>query len=247
MGQAGRDDAPDAHIDVNRSRGMAVAATAIAAVLIGVVAAYTYAWSTSPLVYGNAAALNTGEMTTDPDPGVGQAFQFRFVDGGRIAWGIDVRNNLLIPVTIRGLNPDVAGFNSLTTDRQLNLSRSDAIGVSPDELRPFEAVELAPNQHVFVAVTEVFTDCRTARALRGRHRHGARDAPTRRGGPRRGASQRGRAPLQPHVPGADRDGLLTRHDESPRRRRPDPTLRNSRCHARGRQTPVSCTARGRPC
>jgi hypothetical protein len=101
-----------------------------------------------------------GEQSEQPDAMARFSYDFRFVPLGPIRWGIDVRNAMLVPVTIHGLDADTDLPSTLVTDPTLHLVAGNVMQV--EALRPFVSVELAPGEVVFLAVTEQFTDCATA-------------------------------------------------------------------------------------
>jgi hypothetical protein len=101
-----------------------------------------------------------GVQAESPD-GLGRfRYDFQFVPLGPIRWGMDVRNPMLVPVTIRGLHADADEPPTLVTDLTLHLLAGEVMAV--DQLLPFAPVELAPGEGVFLAMSERFTDCASA-------------------------------------------------------------------------------------
>jgi len=137
------------------------------AVGVAIVAALAYAWTSEPLEAGNiGAAMGPPESTSTPTEGSdGQlpGTVISFVASGRVAMGVEVRNALLVPITITGLAPDAFPSDALFLDAQpyllLDPNRFD---VSADALRPFQPVTLAGGESVFIAVAGHFPDCQTA-------------------------------------------------------------------------------------
>ncbi len=129
-------------------------------VLAVVAAAGVYATALDPLEYGGGGVVAAGVQADEPDEMARFRYDFRFVPRGPIRWGIDVRNAMLVPVTIRGLHADADLQSTLVTDPTLHLVTGNAMQV--EALRPFAPVELAPGEGVFLAVTEHFTDCAAA-------------------------------------------------------------------------------------
>jgi hypothetical protein len=122
-----------------------------------VASAGVYAASVDPLEPG-AGGVVLGEVQTD-DPGATGRFRhgIRFVPLGPVRWGFGVRNPLLVPVTIRGLDADADLHSTLVTDTTLHLVDGEIM--APDRLRPFAPIQLGPGEEVFLAVSEHFTDC----------------------------------------------------------------------------------------
>jgi hypothetical protein len=119
-----------------------------------------YALSATPLVFAGSADW-AGAVE---DPSAVNQIDFPFVAHGSIQWGIEVRNNLGLPISIEGLHPGSIAPAGPVADEQLHLLREGATeGVDPNLLRPFIPTQLEPGQLVFLAVTGEFLDCATAR------------------------------------------------------------------------------------
>lgn len=135
---------------------------ALLLVLALVAAVGVYASVADPLGPGTGGVVAGGLQAEDPDETGRFRYDFRFVPREPIRWGIDVRNPLLVPVTIRGLHADAELPPTLVTDLTLHLLATDSMGVEPDQLRPFAPIEVAPGEEVFLAMSERFTDCALA-------------------------------------------------------------------------------------
>jgi hypothetical protein len=119
-----------------------------------------------------AAPLELGNAWNPPpiarDIGVGyegrKQYQVAFDEDAEITWGVEVRNPLAVPVTIRAIQPAFDDIVPLVTGEELWLTQDGAASIEPDDLRPFEPVELAPGERVFLVVRERFASCEAARA-----------------------------------------------------------------------------------
>lgn len=120
------------------------------------------AWSEEPLAVGSWAVSGAEKAEPQAFPGQ-QVYEFRFVEHSEIMWGVEVRNVLGVPVTIRGLNSVLRGTNAFLVGEDLQLPSGTGIGFEPEMLRPFSPVELAPDERVFLMVSQRFTDCAWAR------------------------------------------------------------------------------------
>lgn len=129
-------------------------------VLALVAAAGVYATATDPLEYGGGGVVAAGEQAEHPDAMARFRYDFRFVPLGPIRWGIDVRNAMLVPVTIRGLHADADLQSTLVTDPTLHLVAGNVMQV--EALRPFAPVALEPGEAAFLAMTEHFIGCARA-------------------------------------------------------------------------------------
>jgi hypothetical protein len=132
-------------------------------VLVLVAGAGVYAFTSDPLEPGAGSVVANGVQAEGPDETGRFRYDFRFVPLEPIRWGLDVRNRSLVPVTIRGLDRSGEAPSALAIDQTLHLLAGDSMGVEPDQLRPFTPVELAPGAEVFLAVSERFTECASAR------------------------------------------------------------------------------------
>lgn len=147
-----------------RRRTIRTAGIPLALAILGAVGiAGAYAATAEPLVFHGSWAGPGGDATPVEDAPDRQRYSLPFVAGGRIAWGVEIRNTLLVPVTIRGLQAFAGDLAPLATAEELHLLRTDFVSVAPDDLRPFASLELAPGQAVFLAITAQFVDCASAR------------------------------------------------------------------------------------
>jgi hypothetical protein len=127
----------------------------LAAALVGL------ALLTEPLEPGHGgAAEGPPDASAMPAGEPGDA-AIAFEAGGRVAYGTEIRNGGLLPVTIDGLTPGQGG--GLLTDLRLGLLRDPGmLDIGDASLRPFEPVTLGPGDSTFIAVVGRFVDCRTA-------------------------------------------------------------------------------------
>jgi hypothetical protein len=125
-----------------------------------VVASGAYALAVNPLVFAGSADWSGATQ----DPSTATQIDYQFVAHGSIQWGIEVRNNMFLPVTIQGLNTGSLAPAGPVATEQLQLLRDGATeGVDANLLQSFAPLELAPGQTVFLAITGQFSDCSTAR------------------------------------------------------------------------------------
>lgn len=136
-------------------RGLALAVVAALVLVLG------YAWLAEPLVTGNAG-MAAGPAGTVGVPN-GQGGDYPYVAGARVAYGVEVRNSLLLPVTIEGLSPDVTANDGLIQGSTLFLLRdANVIDNREGSLRPFAPVTLGPGETIFLMVVGNEADCRWA-------------------------------------------------------------------------------------
>lgn len=131
-------------------------------VLVAAAAVGVYASAADPLQPGAASAVAGGLQSEAADEVGRFRYDFRFVALGPIRWGLDVRNSMLVPVTIYGLDHGGELPSEHVADQTLQLLAGESIGLEPDQLRPFTPLELAPGAEVFLAVSERFADCASA-------------------------------------------------------------------------------------
>lgn len=141
-----------------------VAGIAAIVVLPVAVAGAVYVTQSAPLEVGNA----WNPPPAARDIGVGyegrKQFQVAFDEDAEITWGVEVRNPLAVTVTVRALRPAFDDIVPLVTGEELWLTRDGAASIEPGDLRPFEPVELAPGERVFLVVREGFASCEEAHA-----------------------------------------------------------------------------------
>lgn len=148
---------------VTRRSAMALVAGVLVIVVgAAVIAGGVYVTQATPLEVGNAwAAPLIGRDTGFGYEGRKQ-YQVSYDADAEIAWGVEVRNPLAMPVTIRALRPAFADIVPLVTGEELRLTRDGVASIEPADLRPFEPVELAPGERVFLVVREAFAECEAA-------------------------------------------------------------------------------------
>lgn len=134
-------------------------AVVVAAALVLVLG---YAWLAEPLVTGHAGMAAGPAGTTGVPDGQG-GVSYPYVAGARVAYGVEVRDSLLLPVTITGLDPDVTANDGLIQGSTLFLLRDASVIDSQEAaLRPFAPVTLGPGESVFMMVVGTEADCRWA-------------------------------------------------------------------------------------
>jgi hypothetical protein len=148
---------------VTRQRAAALVAGILAIAVLGAaVAGGIYVTQAEPLEAGGVYAWPVGSRDTGiGDEGVPQ-FQVSFAAEAEILWGIEVRNPLLVPVTIRGIRPLLSELAPLVVAEELRLTGEVEPSLEPGDLRLFEPVELAPGGRVFLVVREQFAACEPA-------------------------------------------------------------------------------------
>jgi hypothetical protein len=150
---------------MTRRRAAALVAGVLAImVAVAAVAGGAYVTQATPLDVGNAWA----PPLVGRDTGFGyegrKQYQVAYNEDAEIAWGVEVRNPLAVPVTVRALRPAFADLVPLVTGEELRLTRNGEASLAPADLRPFEPVELAPGERAFLVVREQFADCEAAHA-----------------------------------------------------------------------------------
>jgi hypothetical protein len=134
--------------------------------LVGVlgigVLAVSYLSSVEPLAVGSSWATSGAERREPRYFEVEPAYEFRFVELGEVQWGVEVRNTLALPVTIRGLHPVLRDTNAFVVEKEIQLLSGSSVGFEPHLLRPFSSVELTPNETVFLMMSNRFLTCEWA-------------------------------------------------------------------------------------
>ena len=137
------------------ARRLGVVALVIAAAVVAV------AWTAEPLLAGEAGAAQGPTDVPPPADSSGGGVAIAYVAGGRVAYGVEVRNGTLLPVTIDGLVAEQGG--GLLTDLRPALLRDPGMfDFSDASLQPFTPVTLGPGGRTTIAVVGRFVDCRTA-------------------------------------------------------------------------------------
>jgi hypothetical protein len=150
---------------VTRRRTTAlVAGILVVVVLVIAVAGAAYVTQSAPLEVGSSWAAPPAAR----DIGVGyegrKQFQVAFDEDAEIVWGVEVRNPLAVPVTVRGLRPAFDDIVPLVTGEELLLGRVGEASLEPGDLRAFEPVDLGPGERAFLVVREGYAVCEEARA-----------------------------------------------------------------------------------
>lgn len=148
---------------MSRGRRIVLAALLVGGVVVAVgAAAVGYAALADPVEYASFVAAPTGGRDTGvPNEGRMQ-YQVPYADGGEVAWAIRVRNPLLVPVTITGVHPSLSELAPLVASEELRRPGTDPISLAPEDLRPFEPVELAPGEVATIVVREQLAACAEA-------------------------------------------------------------------------------------
>src|SRR5512140_3350327 len=87
-----------------------------------------YALVVDPLEPGVGSAVAAGVQSEDPDATGRFRYGFRFVALGPVRWGLDVRNRLLVPLTIQGLDGGGEAPSAPVTGQTLNLLAGESMG-----------------------------------------------------------------------------------------------------------------------
>jgi hypothetical protein len=150
---------------VRTSRKVAVVGgiVVVAGVAVALAAGGAYVALGDPLEAGSSWVRGASRDIGIVYEGVPQ-YQVSFAADGDFRWGVEVRNPLAVPVTIRGLRPTLSELAPLVVHEELRLTGSGAASLEPADLRPFEPVELGPGGRVFLVVREQFAACEPAHA-----------------------------------------------------------------------------------
>jgi hypothetical protein len=145
---------------VSTRRKAGIVGGVVAAVLaVALVAGGAYAALAEPLEAGSSWV----QAAESRDTGIGYEgvpqFQVPFEAGREVLWGIEVRNPLLVPVTIRGIRPLMSELAPLVVAEELRLTRDDVPSLEAADLRPFEPVAVPPGGRVFLVVREQLAAC----------------------------------------------------------------------------------------
>jgi hypothetical protein len=145
------------------TRRKAVIGGGVAIVLAAVlVAGGVFVTQAAPLAVGD----RWGPPVGGRDTGVGYEgspqFQVPYAEDGEILWGVELVNPLPVPVTIRGIRPLLSDLQPLVVSEELRRTTPGTESLAPDDLSPFEPVELSPGERVFLVVREQFAACEPA-------------------------------------------------------------------------------------
>lgn len=148
-----------------RRRAAALAAGIVAiVVLVVAVAGAAYVTQSAPLELGNAWSPPLAGRDTGFGYEGRKQYQVAFDEDAEITWGVEVRNPLAVPVTIRAVRSAFDDVVPLVTSEEPWLTRDGGASIEPADLRAFEPVELAPGERAFLVVREQFADCETVHA-----------------------------------------------------------------------------------
>lgn len=138
--------------------------TVVAVVLLLIVVGVAAAWLLPPLGTGNGGVAS-GPPGGRTETGVhGQSIIY-YVAGGRVAFGMEVRNTTFLPVTIVGLHDADAGAGGFLLDGTHLLLGTDPtfLGLEDEHTRPFEPMTLGPGASRLIGVVGTFPTCADAR------------------------------------------------------------------------------------